>query len=210
VGQIIFTLGWIIGGVAQPDSYHWASQEISDLGALTASHAWVWNTADSLSGALTVVFAIGFYSVVRDVRAGRIGSVLIGLAGFGDVLDGLVREDCPLSTSAVCQAKRDGPGLSWHHNLHDLESGVVIVCLVLAPLVLSGAFRRLGRWRLLVPYTLSTGVAVIVGLGAYYLRYGESGGGTAQRALASVALAWVAVLALWMLVLLRAPAEAAP
>lgn len=47
-GAVLFTCGWILAGFLQPDSYSWTSQEISDLGALTAEHAWAWNLADSV------------------------------------------------------------------------------------------------------------------------------------------------------------------
>ena len=36
-------IGWIAGGLAQPDAYSVARDDISDLGAVTASSSWIYN-----------------------------------------------------------------------------------------------------------------------------------------------------------------------
>ena len=40
---VTFNLGWILGGFAQPAAYSVADDDISDLGAVTASSAWLYN-----------------------------------------------------------------------------------------------------------------------------------------------------------------------
>jgi len=196
IGAVLFTLGWIAGGLLQPASYSWSAQEISDLGALTADHAWAWNLADSLSGVLIALFAVGLYSSVASSSSGRIGAALIGVVGAGSVLDGLLREDCPLSTSQACQDLRDGPGLSWHHQAHDIESVVVFVAILLAPFLLARAFRRSDELRGLRSYTLATGAALVAATAAYAVLYGNPGGGIAQRLIATIFMAWIAALAI--------------
>lgn len=198
-GALLFTCGWIVGGLVQPADYSWSRQEISDLGALTAQHAWVWNMADSVSGVLILVFAVGLFPLVRTSRAGRIGAVLIGIVGLGSVLDGILREDCPLSTSNACQQLRDGPGLSWHHQAHDIESVLVFLAILAAPFVMARAIKAVQRLRGLRAYTLATGFLQIGVTVAYAFLYGEAGGGIAQRLLAVAFMAWIAVLAIWML-----------
>jgi hypothetical protein len=146
-GQIVLTVGWVVGDILQPAAYSASRQEISDLGALTAAHAWVWNAPDSLSGALTAIFALGLFALPRGDRAGRLGAALVGVSGLGDLLDGFVREDCPLSASRACRALREGPGLSWHHQVHDLESVIAGFAAILAPSLLAHAFARLAPWR---------------------------------------------------------------
>jgi hypothetical membrane protein len=198
-GALLLTAGWIAGGLAQPATYSWSRQEISDLGALTAEHAWIWNLADSLSGALIAIFAVGLFSLVKSNRAGRIGAVLIGIVGVGGVLDGLLREDCPLSTSEACQRLQDGPGLSWHHQAHDIESVLVFLAMIGAPFALTRALGRLDGPGGLRRYSLATGALLIAVAIAYALLYGEAGGGIAQRLLATIFMAWILVLAIWML-----------
>jgi hypothetical membrane protein len=198
-GVLACTIGWILGGLLQSDGYSWSRQEISDLGALTAQHARAWNLADSLSGVLLLIFAFGLYALVGAGRAGRIGAGLVGVVGVGSVLDGLVREDCPLSTSEACQRLQDGPGLSWHHQAHDVESVIVFAAVLAAPFFLARAFAAVESLRGLRPYTLATGIALAVTAVAYVLLYGEAGGGIAQRALILVFMAWVLVLSIRML-----------
>ena len=206
-GPLLFSAGWIVGGFVQPATYSWSRQEISDLGALTAQHAWVWNLADSLSGVLIAIFAVGLFSLVQSNRAGRIGTVLIGVVGVGSVLDGIVREDCPLSTSGACQRLQGGSGLSWHHQAHDIESVLVFLAILVAPFVMARAFKQMDELRVLFPYTLATGISLVGATVAYAALYGEAGGGIAQRLLATVFMAWIAVLAVWMLRTNRSPHE---
>lgn len=195
IGAVVMTLGWIVAGLIQPVSYSWSAQEISDLGALTAEHAWVWNLADSLSGVLLTVFAAGLFSLIKPSRSGRIGAALIGVVGVGSVLDGLLREDCALSTSNACQRLQDSPGLSWHHQAHDIESVIVFTAMLIAPFMLARAFRRIDALRALALYSLATGVALVAATAAYLSFYGDDGGGIAQRALALLFMSWIAVLA---------------
>jgi hypothetical membrane protein len=196
---VLITCGWIVGGLLQGDGYSWSSQEISDLGALTAEHAWVWNLADSLSGVLILIFAVGLFAALRSSRAGRVGATLIGVVGVGSVIDGIAREDCPLSTSAACQRLQDGPGLSWHHQVHNIESVIVVVAMLTAPFVIARALRLAGDPRGLRIYTLATGFAQVVVTATYLMLYGDPGGGIAQRLLIVVFMAWIAALSLSLL-----------
>lgn len=195
----LITLGWIAGGLAQGAGYSWSRQEISDLGALTAQHPWVWNLADSVSGVLILVFAFGLLAVVRSSRAGRVGAGLIAVVGLGSVIDGVLREDCPLSTSEACQRLQDDPGLSWHHQAHDVESVIVVVALLAAPFVLAKAFRQVDTLRGLPSYSLATGVMAVIATVAYVPLYGDPGGGIAQRVLILISMAWIAVISIVML-----------
>jgi len=196
---LLITLGWVVGGLVQGAGYSWSRQEISDLGALTAQHPWVWNLADSVSGLLILVFAFGLFPVVRSSRAGRIGAGLIAVVGLGSVIDGVVREDCALSTSEACQRLQDDPGLSWHHQAHDIESVIVVAALLAAPFVLARAFRQFEALRGLRGYTLATGVAAVAATAAYVPLYGNPGGGIAQRVLILISMAWIAVISISML-----------
>jgi len=204
---LVMTCGWILAEQLQGGEYDWVSQEISDLGALTARHAWVWNLADSLSGVLLAIFAIGLFPVVRSERAGRIGAILIGVVGVGSVIDGFVREDCPLSTSQACQRLQDGPGLSWHHLAHDIESVLVFAAMLAAPFFLAKALRRIEALRGLRPCALATGYGQLAITAAYVPLYGNAGGGIAQRLLLTAFMAWIAILSI---ALLSEPDGAAP
>jgi hypothetical membrane protein len=195
LGAVLMTAGWILAGFLQPASYSWSAQEISDLGALTARHAWVWNLADSLAGVLIAAFAAGLYFVMRASRPGRIGAILVGVVGVGSVLDGLLREDCPLSTSTGCQRRAESVGLSWHHEAHDIESIVVFAAMLIAPFMLAKAFRRASESRRLHVFSLEVGIVLSAATGGYLALSGRVGGGIAERAMALIYTAWIAVLA---------------
>jgi hypothetical protein len=198
VGATLFTGGWIAGGLLQARDYHWQNQEISDLGALTTPHAWVWNLADSISGSLIVVLAIVLFTVISPNRAGRIGALLIGVIGVGGAFDGILREDCPLATSLTCQRHQRYFGLSWHQQAHDVESMIVGVAMLVAPFAMAIAFSQLGAPRALRYYTTASGILLVVLAGVYVELYGETDGGIIQRMLMTICMAWVTVLAVWM------------
>ena len=56
------TLGWVVGGLAQPGAYSAADDDVSDLGALTASSAWIYNQIGAnLTGLLVMTLALGLW-----------------------------------------------------------------------------------------------------------------------------------------------------
>jgi hypothetical membrane protein len=193
------TLGWIAAGALQGSGYSWSRQEISDLGALTAQHPWVWNLADSLSGLLILIFAVGLFRLVQSNRAGRIGVGLIGVVGAGSFLDGILREDCPLSTSEACQRLQDGAGLSWHHQAHNIESVIVVVAMIAAPFFLGRAIRSVDGLENLYRPSVGAGALLVIATVAYLFLYGNPGAGIAQRLLALTFMAWIAAISIAIL-----------
>ena len=59
VAQLVFVGSWLVGGVIERHGYSVASDDISDLGALTAHHPTLVLVAFGISGALTIAFALG-------------------------------------------------------------------------------------------------------------------------------------------------------
>ena len=65
------TLGWVAGGFAQPGSYSPANDDISDLGAVTASSAWLYNQVGAnLTGLLVVVGLAAIFLGLTTVQRG--------------------------------------------------------------------------------------------------------------------------------------------
>ncbi len=58
VGQILFTVGWILGGVLQGKGYSVARHDISDIGAMTAHAPAVFIVAIAVAGITTILFAL--------------------------------------------------------------------------------------------------------------------------------------------------------
>jgi hypothetical protein len=189
------TLGWLAGDLAQPAAFSPANDDISDLGAITASSAWLYNQVGAnLTGLLVVVLAAGLWLALSPDLLGRLGAAALAVAGAGSFLDGLFRLDCR-GIDAACTND------SWHSHAHKIESAITAGALLLAPLILAFAFRRVPGWRgawlpslLAVPTLLLANVV-----------FSTVGDGAATRAGTVVAFVWIAFVGAW---LLRASAAA--
>ncbi len=68
---VTLSVGWIGGALAQPDAYSSADDALSDLGALTANKAWIYNQiGDNLSGILIILLGLGFWRARRGIDSG--------------------------------------------------------------------------------------------------------------------------------------------
>jgi hypothetical protein len=182
-------LGWLAGDLAQPAAFSPADDDISDLGALTASSAWLYNQVGAnLTGLLVVVLAIGLWQALSPDLLGRLGAAALLVAGAGSFLDGLFRLDCR-GIDAACTND------SWHSHAHKVESAITAGALLLAPLILAFAFRRIPGWRgawlpslLVIPAILLANAA-----------FSTIGDGAATRAGTVVAFVWIAFVGAWLL-----------
>jgi hypothetical protein len=181
---VTVNFGWILGGLAQPAAFSTADNDISDLGALTASSAWLYNQVGAnLTGALIVALGLGLWRALRPNLLGSIGSLAVMVAGAGSFLDGIFRLDCQ-GIDANCTNH------SWHSQAHKIESGITGAATLLAPLILAFAFRRIPKWRDSWIVSLATVPAIIVA----NLAFGTLGDGAATRAGTVVAFLWLAFL----------------
>jgi hypothetical protein len=183
---VTFNVGWIVGGFAQPASYSVADDDISDLGAVTASSAWLYNQlAANLTGLLVIVLALGLWRALSPDLLGRLGAAALIVAGLGAFLDGLFRLDCR-GIDAACTND------SWHSHAHKVESGFTGAATLIAPLLLAFAFRRNPSWRDAWIPTLVTVPAVILA----NVVFSAIGDGAATRAGTVVVFLWIAFVGL--------------
>lgn len=183
------TLGWVAGGLAQPGSYSPANDDISDLGAVTASSAWLYNQVGAnLTGLLVVVLAVGLWQALSPDLLGRLGAAALLVGGAGSFLDGLFRLDCR-GIDAACTND------SWHSHAHKVESGITAAAVLLAPLILAFAFRRVPGWRSAWLPSLLTVPAIL----ASNVVFSAVGDGAATRAGTVVVFAWIAFVGAWLL-----------
>jgi hypothetical protein len=176
------TVGWVAGGLAQPGSYSPARDDISDLGAVTANSAWIYNQVGAnLTGMLVAVLAIGLWRALSPDLLGRLGAASLFVAGAGSFLDGLFRLDCR-GIDAACTND------SWHSHAHKVESGITAAALLVAPVLLALAFRRNPAWRGAWLPSLLVLPAIIVANAVF----SAVGNGAATRAGTVVAFVWIA------------------
>jgi hypothetical protein len=196
----VSTLGWIAGGLAQPAAYSSARDDISDLGALTANSAWLYNQVGAnLAGLLVLVLAVGLWRALSPDLLGRLAVAALFVAGAGNFLDGLFRLDCR-GIDAACTND------SWHSHAHKVESGISGAALVLAPVLFALAFRRNPDWRGAWLPSLLTLPAIIVA----NVVFSAVGDGAATRAGTVVAFAWFAFVGAWLLRESSRPVATAP
>jgi len=138
---VTFNAGWIAADLAQPQAFSPARDDISDLGALTASSPWLYNQlAANLSGLLVIALGIGVWLALSPSRLGRVGAAAVIVAGAGTFLDGTFRLDCQ-GIDVACTNN------SWHSQAHKIESASTVGAIFIAFLALALALRRTATWR---------------------------------------------------------------
>jgi Protein of unknown function (DUF998) len=163
---------------------------------LTAHDPWLYNQLGAnLGGALTVFVAVVLWLALSPSVLGRLGAAALAVGGTGIFLDGLFRLDCR-GIDVGCHND------SWHAHAHKVESGITAVALLVAPLILAFAFRRIPAWRGAWLPSLLT-VPLVLLANAVFSTVGD---GAATRAGTVVISAWVAFVSVWIL---RAEAEPA-
>jgi Protein of unknown function (DUF998) len=182
-------IGWIAGDLAQPAAFSPARDDISDLGALTASSPWLYNQVGAnLTGLLVMTAALGLWWALSPDVLGRIGAGALFVAGLGAFLDGLFRLDCR-GIDAGCVND------SWHASAHKWESRLTVAATLLAPIVLAFAFRRLPAWRAAWLPSLLAIPALFVG----NIAFSALGAGAATRAGTAIWFVWLAYIGARML-----------
>lgn len=189
LAPVTFVCGFVFGGLAQPDAYSSVNDDLSDLGALTASSAWLYNQVGAnLTGLLLVALALGLWNALGSGLLARLGSCALLVAGAGLFLDGIFRLDCQ-GIDAGCD------NTSWHSSAHKIESGFTAAALFVAPLVLAFAVRRIPEWRDLWLPTLFAAPAVVV----TSVAVGSWGPGAGNLAATVVWFLWVALVSFRLL-----------
>jgi hypothetical protein len=176
------TIGWAVGGLAQPEAYSSTDDDISDLGAMTASSPWLYNQIGAnLTGLLIVVLGLGLWRALSPDTLGRLGAGALLLVGVGVALDGLFRLDC-MGIDTNCQND------SWHSDAHKMEGRFTVAFTLLAPIILAFAFRRIAGWRdTWLPTLAAIPASIVVGI-----LFSGLGEGAATRATTLTWTLWAA------------------
>jgi hypothetical protein len=138
---LTFNVGWIAGGLAQPEAFSSADDDISDLGAMTANPPWIYNQIGAnVTGLLIVGLALGLWQSLSPSILGRVGAGALVVTGIAAFSGGVFRLDCQ-GIDTGCEND------SWHASAHRIASGVLVGANLLAPVALAIAFRRIPEWR---------------------------------------------------------------
>jgi hypothetical membrane protein len=186
---VTFNVGWIAGGLAQPAAYSFANDDISDLGAVTASSSWIYNRIGAnLTGLLVIVLALGLWRALSPDVLGRLGAGALLVVGACAVLEGFFRLDCR-GIDTGCRND------SWHYHAHKVESSITVAATLAAPLILAFAFRRIPAWRdSWLPSLFTVPAALIANI-----VFSAVGNGAATRAGSVVVFLWIAFVSVRLL-----------
>jgi uncharacterized protein DUF998 len=183
------TVGWAVGGLTQRDEYSSLDDDISDLGALTASSPWIYNQIGANgTGLLIIAFALGLWRALSPDVVGRVGAALLIVLGLGVFLDGLFRLDCQ-GIDVGCEND------SWHADAHKMEGRFTTAATIASPFVLALAFRRLPEWRdTWLPTLAAVPASILVGV-----LFSALGNGAATRATTFTWVLWLGFVAFRLL-----------
>ena len=197
VAQVLFLLTWLLGPLWQGPHYSVLAYSISDMYAVTAPGALVFVVVFTVTGAITILFAL--ITVWQTFRSGGwtalVGSILLALSifGLGDLLTAFERLACRLA-DAGCTASSQLANTGGM--LDAILSTIGILLFIAAAVFLSVAMTNTSGWRSWVWPTRAVAAAVL----AVFLADGALSGsgltGLLERILAALGALAIALLAL--------------
>ena len=189
LAPLTYAAGLLIGGLVQRSGFSNAADSTSDLGADTAASPWIYNRiATNLTGALIFLFAVGLWRALSPNTAGRVGAGILALLGVTLFLEGFLNLDCQ-GIDGACE------NTSWQSEGHRWVSRFTGASLLIAPIVLAIAFRRLPHWR----DTWIPTAAAVPFFFAASAAFSVVGDGASARAGAFVWFLWLAFIAFRLL-----------
>jgi len=188
-GQIVFIVGWIVGGAIEGHGYSFARHDISDLGALTAHHAPLYFAICAIGGLATMAFALGALAPTLGL-----GGVLLALSlpSLDTASDTFMRLDCRAADHGCSMSDAAS---SWHGKAHIVFFIVAALFTIAAPFVLAARMRVVDGWRDFARPTRIFGIVFVVALLLTGATTDTSIGGLAQRVVIVYTCAGVCALA---------------
>ena len=197
VAQVLFLATWLLGPLWQGQHYSVLAHSISDMYAVTAPGALVFVIVFTITGAVTILFAL--ITVWRTFRSAGwtalVGSILLALSifGLGDLLTPFERLACRLADPGCTPAAQVA---NVGGTLDVILSTIGVVLFIAAAVFLSVAMTNTSGWRSWVWPTRAVAAAVL----AVFLADGALSGsgltGLLERILAALGALAIALLAL--------------
>ena len=196
VAQLLFLLAWLLAPLWQGPAYNVVAHSISDLYAVTAPGGLVLVVVFTITGAVTILFAL--LVVLRTFRSAGwsaiVGSILLALSvfGLGDLLTAFERLACRLvdpGCTAASQLSNVGG------KLDTILTTTGIGLFIAAAVFLSVAMAKVEGWSSWVWPTRAVATAVLAVFLADDALLGSGLDGILERVLAALGAVSIAVLA---------------
>lgn len=198
LGPVMFVVAFLIEGMIRPD-YDPARVFVSQLSL--GEQGWLQIANFVVSGLLIIAFAAGLRRVIATGPASHWGPRMVGVVGLGFIIAGIFVTDPALGYPPGTPLTLT-PSPSWHGSVHLLGALFVFAGLPIACFVFARRFRAASHrgWRL---YTIASGTGMLAFFLAANAAASGAGGlgdlaGLLQRVAAVIGLAWMAVLATWL------------
>lgn len=157
VGFGVFALSTATAAALYPGYSH-VRDTISTLAATDSPSAWIMIAGFLALAAGTMAAGLTLWVRLRTGIAGRVGAVMVILAGAAMVVAGLAQQDCSELVD-TCAAAEVAGTVSGPHAIHQLVSLAVFVVLAIALVVLARGLRTSGTWAQLAVATRLAGMA---------------------------------------------------
>jgi hypothetical protein len=201
VGPLLFILVFLIEGATRPGYSTWHNY-VSSLSL--SNQGWMQVANFLVCGLLSLCFAFGLRRVLRMGKGSIWGPLLLGLFGLSLIAAGLFVTDPSLGYPPGTHGS--GPQ-TLHGIIHGVAGLIVFGSVAAASFVLSRRFAGDPAWRGWAPYSIFTGVLVVVLFIAFTVVAGldESGiltgapVGLLQRIAIIIGWGWIALFALRLL-----------
>jgi hypothetical protein len=193
VAQLACLAGWVFAGVIERHGYSITSDDISDLGALTAHHPAIVLVTCGVSGAVTILFSL---VALRPELGLGAWLVALSLAGLDDLSDAFFRLDCRAADNGCSIVTATA---SWHGKVHLAAAVIAALATIAAPFVLAHQMRGTERWHDLARPTRIFGVVVALSAIANVALTDTPVQGLAQRIVAVIVPLGVVALAVRVL-----------
>ena len=176
LGPPLFVAVFLVVGLIKP-GYNPITRDVSEsaIGEL----GWIQIANFLMLGAALLLFAIGLWQGFGDRSSGRIGSVLVAIAGIGLLGAGVFVTD----EGALAQPT------TFHGIVHDLASAVTFLSLLISAFVFA---RRFWPDRLFAIYSILSGLAIPAG----FAIADRANAGLVQRVMVVLFWTWLTILAL--------------
>jgi hypothetical protein len=207
VAQVAFVVAWIVAGALQPGYSH-SHWYVSELGAATARHPWIVNTAIVTLGLGIAALGVALRMALPRSRASTWTAVLFVVAGMTLAAAGPVNLDC-MPTERACEHAWKAGELSWQTDGHMWLSFVGQILFSLTPFLIARALWPSPAAALALAAG-ATGLAI--GVVSFALEDGRGGfpDGLVQRFDLLVLQLWVVIVAVGVLWALRRDPEPGP
>jgi hypothetical membrane protein len=154
-----------------------------------AGLGWIESGTFLITGLLLEVFAAVLFLGIRGARGFNLGIFLLTCSGFGLVLVGAFRTDIPYFPHTI------------GGTVHGIAANTTFLLLPLAILLIAPSLKIDPYWRSMFVFSIATSVFALCWITIYrvWLPKELTWFGLYERILAGVEIAWIEVMAFWLL-----------